>query len=664
MNRSDEGLARGLGITMTKIFPARYALLLWVAAVFLALNTSVRFALLVFEGSASAGLSASGLAGMFASGLLYDVAALAYLVVPFAVLALVWPNSPRGRRGHAISAMALLAAVLAGLLFTAVAEGVFWNEFASRFNFIAVDYLVYTREVIGNVQQSYPVGLILSGIAAAAVFIVFMLRRPVWRSASANAGSWGQRLTATALVLALPGFSFFAVGDAPREAVATAAGRELAGNGPYEFMRAYRSNDLDFQKFYRTLAPGQAQHDVRAEFAEAGSVARFTGGSHPLEREVSAGRAPKPHNVVMVSIESLGSDYVESFGGKPGLTPNLDRLAREGLMFTNLYATGLRTVRGLEALTLSLPPTPGHAVPMRANNKGFQTFGGVFKEQGYEPLYVYGGYSRFDNMRDFFGGNGYTVIDRSAIDAKDISHETIWGVADEDLFRLAVKEIDARAAAGTKVFAHVMTTTNHRPFTYPANRIDIASGTSRDGAVKYTDWAIGEFVRLAATRPWFANTVFVFVADHTSNGRGRTNLPPENYRIPLIVYAPGIVAPGRIDTLASQIDVAPTVLALLDVSYTSRFFGQDILTEGKLHPRAFMANYLTVGYMQDGHIVELSPKRGVKVVDAQTGVRSDDDSTLTSHLSDEASAYYELATQVLRGADAAAALLRQVFVAY
>jgi phosphoglycerol transferase MdoB-like AlkP superfamily enzyme len=649
---------------MTKLFPARYALLLWVAAVFLALNTSVRAALLFFEGSASAGLSASGLAVMFATGLLYDVAALAYLLVPFALLALVWPNSPRGRRGHAISATALLAVVLAGLLLTAVAEGVFWNEFASRFNFIAVDYLVYTREVIGNVQQSYPVGIILSGIGAVAVCIGFLLRRPVWHSASASAGSRGQRFAATALVLALPVLGFLAVGDAAREAVATAAGRELAGNGPYEFMRAYRSNDLDFRKFYRTLAPGQAQREVRTEFAEAGSTARFTGGGHPLEREVRSGRTPKPHNVVMVSIESLGSDFVESFGGKPGLTPNLDRMAREGLMFTNVYATGLRTVRGLEALTLSIPPTPGHAVPMRANNKGFQTIGGVFKDQGYEALYVYGGYSRFDNMRDFFGGNGYTVIDRSAIEPIDISHETIWGVADEDLFRLAVREIDARAAAGTKVFTHVMTTTNHRPFTYPANRIDIASGTGRDGAVKYTDWAIGEFVRLAASRPWFSNTVFVFVADHTSNGRGRTNLPPANYRIPLIVYAPGIVAPGRVDTLASQIDVAPTVLALLDVSYTSRFFGQDILTEGRHHPRAFMANYLTVGYMQEDRIVELTPKRGVKVVNAQTGLRSDDDSTLAAHLSDEASAYYELATQVLRGVDAGAAILRQVFVAH
>ena len=641
---------------MTQLFPARYALLLWVAGLFIALNIVVRAALLVFEGPASVGLSGLGFLQVFATGLLYDVAALTYFLVPFALLAFAWTNSPLGRRSHAVCATALLAAMLAAMLFTAVAEGVFWNEFASRFNFIAVDYLVYTREVIGNIQESYPVGKILSGIGVGAALIVFMLRRPVWRSASASAGTWRQRLAATALVLALPVASFSVVGDAPRESVGSAAGRELAGNGAYEFMRAFRSNDLDFQKFYRTLAPGQAQAQVREKLAASGSTARFTGGSHPIERQVSTGRTAKPYNVVMVSIESLGSDFVESFGGKPGLTPNLDRLAQDGLMFTNIYATGLRTVRGLEALTLSIPPTPGHAVPMRANNKGFQTFGGVLKAQGYEPLYVYGGYSRFDNMRDFFGGNGYTVIDRSAIASKDISHETIWGVADEDLFKLTVREIDTRATAGTKVFAHVMTTTNHRPFTYPPGRIDIPSGAGREGAVKYTDWAIGEFVRLAATRPWFANTLFVFIADHTSNGRGRTNLPPENYRIPLIVYAPGLLAPARIDTLASQIDVAPTVLALLDVSYTSRFFGQDILTEGQKHQRAFMSNYLTVGYMQDGRIVELSPKRAVKVVDVRTGEPSTDNLTLSNRLSDEASAYYELAAQVLRSGDNAATL--------
>jgi hypothetical protein len=158
-----------------------------------------------------------------------------------------------------------------------------------------------------------------------------------------------------------------------------------------------------------------------------------------LERHIAAAGHPKPLNVVLVSIESLGADYVESFGGRKGLTPNLNRLAAQGMMFTDVYATGLRTVRGLEALTLSIPPTPGHAVPMRKNNKGFQTIGGVFRDNGYESLYLYGGYSYFDNMNDFFGGNGYTVIDRTAIAKENITHENVWGVADEDLFRQAIR---------------------------------------------------------------------------------------------------------------------------------------------------------------------------------------------------------------------------------
>jgi len=162
-----------------------------------------------------------------------------------------------------------------------------------------------------------------------------------------------------------------------------------------------------------------------------------------------------------------------AFGNAKGLTPQLDRLAREGLLFTQLYATGTRTVRGLEALALSLPPTPGHSVVKRPNNDHLFTVGEVFAEKGYEPLYLYGGYGYFDNMEHFFGGNGYTVIDRTALDKADIHYENIWGVADEDLFTLTLRELDKRHTAGTKFFAHVMTTSNHRPYTYPAGRIDI-----------------------------------------------------------------------------------------------------------------------------------------------------------------------------------------------
>ncbi|MEK9720266.1 MAG: LTA synthase family protein, partial [Quisquiliibacterium sp.] len=547
---------------------------------------------------------------------------------------------------HAIAATALLIIALGAMVFTAAAEAVFWNEFSSRFNFIAVDYLVYTREVLGNIRESYPIGWLLAAVVATSLLLAAALMPRFWRAARASGASFGRRLPICATLLGLPLASFYALGDHPRDWLGTASARELAGNGYYEFMRAFRANDLDYRAFYRTLPLATAQQVLHRELTQERALPDKA--ADPVLRTVVAGGPRRDLNLVLVSIESLGADYVESFGGQAGLTPNLDRLAREGLMFTNLYATGLRTVRGLEALTLSIPPTPGRAVPMRANNKGFQTIGGVLAQKGYEPLYLYGGYSYFDNMRDFFGGNGYTVVDRSAIASDQISHETIWGVADEDLFKLVIRQIDQRDAIGKRVFAHVMTTSNHRPFTYPAGRIDLASGSGRQGAVKYTDWAIGQFIAQAAKRPWFSRTVFAFVADHTSHGRGRTDLPLENYRIPLVVYAPGILAPGRVDTLASQIDVAPTLLGLLNLDYESRFYGHDILREGARHQRALMANYLTVGYLQDGVLVSLAPQKKVTLTDIASGVKIMPQDSRAKNLIEEAIAYYQVATEQLR----------------
>jgi phosphoglycerol transferase MdoB-like AlkP superfamily enzyme len=629
--------------------PPRYLVLVWVAGLFLAISVVTRLGLLIFEAEPDNFLPWRA-ASILGVGFLYDLATTAFVLVPGALIALFFPAGPIGRKAYAWVASALLLVGIFAMLCIAVAEALFWNEFSSRFNFIAVDYLIYTRETLGNIRESYPVGAMLASTAMVAALCFLAVRRPIWRAAAAEGGAFSQRLLTTLAILALPIASLFLIGDGPRDALPSASSRELAGNGYYDFVRAFRSNDLDYKTFYRTIADADAERQLRQEFEEARSTAVFaTNGSHPLERQVTASGPAKPLNVVLVTIESLGSDYVQSFGGKPGLTPNLDRIGAEGLRFTELYATGTRTVRGLEALTLSVPPTPGHAVPVRINNKGFQTLGGIFKDQGYEPLFIYGGYSYFDNMNDFFGGNGYTVIDRTSLDRSDVSHETIWGVADEDLFKLATREIDARWASGRKVFAQVMTTSNHRPYTYPEGRIDIPSKSGRDGAVKYTDWAIGNFIKEASTRPWFKDTLFVFIADHTSHSRGPTDLPPENYRIPMIVYAPGMISPGTIDTLASQIDVGPTILGLLNVSYTSRFFGQDILREGQHHQRALMANYLTVGHMENGAVVELSTKRRARVLDAKSGRELPADNEAGIAAIEEAISYYQVADRVLRG---------------
>jgi phosphoglycerol transferase MdoB-like AlkP superfamily enzyme len=625
----------------------RYQGLLVVAGLVLTISLLTRLGLVWFEGEA-ANFGIARLSGILAVGLIYDLSALAWLLIPFSLLALLCSRGRWGRSIHAVLSSALLAILVSTLCFTAVAEFVFWNEFASRFNFVAVDYLVYTREVVGNIQQSYPAEKILLGVALVSLLVYLSVARPFWRLAVSQAPALRVRLLVWIGLSLIPVLVFFGVDERPQKDMDPSV-RELSSNGIYAFFRAYRNNELDYETYYRTLPVQEVNAVLNGELQKAGAASRPLDGSResPMHRRIQPAGPPVRKNLVLVSIESLGSDYVDSFGGDREVTPNLDVLTEQSLTFHNLYATGLRTVRGLEAITLSVPPTPGRAVPMRERNRGLQTLGGVLKEQGYEPLYIYGGYSIFDNMRDFFGGNGYTVIDRTHISDEEITHETIWGVADEDLYHLALRELDERATRGQLFFAHIMTTSNHRPYTYPDNRVSIPSHTGRRGAVQYTDWAIGDFLSEARKRPWFADTVFVFIADHTSHGRGRIDLPPEHYLIPMWIYAPGFVAPGRVDALASQIDVAPTLLSLLNIAYDSRFFGQDILREAENHPRAFMANYLTVGYMERGLIVELGPRRYVRVVDAETGEQVSLEEPLARELVREAVSHYQESSSYL-----------------
>jgi phosphoglycerol transferase MdoB-like AlkP superfamily enzyme len=348
------------------------------------------------------------------------------------------------------------------------------------------------------------------------------------------------------------------------------------------------------------LAPGEDLELVRGALGAEGEG---------VERLVAPARAERRLNVVLVSVESLGAEFLGAYGHPGGLTPNLDRLARESLWFSEVYATGNRTVRGLEALSLALPPTPGQSIVRRPDNGTLFSLGSVFEDKGYGVLFAYGGYGYFDNMNAFFDANDYRVVDRLAIASERVEFANAWGVADEHLFDQVLDELDREHEGARPFFAHVMTVSNHRPYTYPPGRIDIASGTGREGAVKYSDYAIGRFLEGARGRPWFDDTVFVVTADHGANARGSLRIPVDKYRIPLFIYAPAHVAPRRVARLMSQIDIAPTVLGLLDFRYYSKFFGRDVLASPPESDRAFVANYQTLGYLRAGRLVLLSPKR-------------------------------------------------------
>ena len=500
------------------------------------------------------------------------------------------------------------------IVMNAVSEYFFWNEFGIRYNFIAVDYLIYTTEVIGNIMESYPVVPLFSGVFVVVLALTIFLYKKT-KSTLETIPSLKEKGLFLGGYVVLFLLSLWATPKFDDIKSNNVFVQEIRANGVYKFYYAFTHSELDFFQFYPTLPEEEARktffkHFIipYPRFGECGTpqflpIREFP---YPVKRIFEE---EHKKNVVLISVESLSAEFMAAYGNTEGITPFLDSLAQKCIFLTNLYATGNRTVRGLEALTLCVPPTPGESIVKRKDNKDKFTTGSVFKSKGYSVKYLYGGYSYFDNMKDFFAGNGYEIVDRDNFTPEEITFANIWGVSDEDMARKAIKEMNAQAKTGKPFFNHWMTVSNHRPFTYPEGRIDIpGTAKSRSGGVKYTDYALKLFFELAKKESWFKDTVFVIVADHCASSAGRTELPLDRYRIPCLIYAAFLEA-KRVDTLASQIDVMPTVMGLLNFSYESKFLGQDIFSGFYYNPRAYIATYRELGYLTPETLSIIKPLR-------------------------------------------------------
>jgi len=536
--------------------------------------------------------------------------------------------------------------LLYGLLFVAASELVFWNEFSVRFNFIAVDYLVYTTEVIGNIRESYPIGRWLALLVVGAL-VLFAIGRRGLRARDDGSRFW-QRGKVALLWLVLTIISVAAVNGGMKDRTDNNYVNELAGNGIYQFFNAFRSSHLDYAKFYRTLPEDEAFRRVRA-MLKTPDATYVSDDPRDLTRAIRHAGPERHLNVVLISVESLSGDYLATFGNKEGITPYLDSLVGQSMFFDNLYANGTRTVRGLEALSLSVPPTPGDSLLKERHNENLFSLADIFNDRGYQSDFVYGGYGEFDNMNYFFGHNGYRTVDRRDIPKSATIHsENVWGVADEDLYTLALGQMDQIHAAGKPFFLHIMTTSNHRPYTFPEGRVKQAEHT-RAGAVAYTDWSIGDFIKRARAKPYFDDTVFVITADHCAASAGKTSVPVNRYHIPLWIYAPAHIQPQRVERLTSQIDIAPTLLGLLDFSYRSRFFGYDVFQLEPGRERAFPATYEKLGYLHHDVLTVLEPGR--KLEQMKPDYATGDATAITPQDQDQIAqtvAYYQVASDLFK----------------
>ena len=586
------------------------------------------------------------LIGLFLIGFLYDVVVWSFFAIPVALYCWLMKDSWYQKKLQRIPLFLLFFIITFILVLGAGAEIIFWDEFNVRFNFIAVDYLVYTTEVLGNIWESYNIPLIASGVLLATAAILFYFRKKLVASQQVSM-RFAKRSIFFLCFILVPVAGYFLVNNRFKNISNNNYINELGGNGIYEFGSAFWNNEIDYNRFYATQSD-TANMAILRKMLQAPN-ATFTTDPLSIERVIKNDSPEHKWNIILVSVESLSGDYLKHFGNKENITPFLDSLIPHSLCFENFYASGTRTVRGLEALSLAIPPTPGQSIVRRPGNEAMFTMGSILKAKGYEVNFIYGGNSFFDNMGYFFGNNGYTVLDKSEIPSDMVHLTTAWGVDDEAAFDFTLKQCDKSFAAGKLFFNHIMTVSNHRPYTFPDGRIDIPSATqSIAGGVKYTDYAINKFLKDAQQKPWFNTTLFVIVADHCAKSAGKTDLPVNRYHIPCLVYAPQLVLPALEQRLTSQIDVAPTLLGMLNINYTSRFLGYDIYKTAPGNERAFISTYQDMGYLKNGKLVVLSPRQVCKVYQPDFVTGTAKELKATDSIINEAIAWYQGASYLFK----------------
>ncbi|HEY0198667.1 MAG TPA: LTA synthase family protein, partial [Rhodanobacter sp.] len=366
------------------------------------------------------------------------------------------------------------------------------------------------------------------------------------------------------------------------------------------------SNERSSAALYGRMPEPEMQRLVREA---AGLEGPMLDPDHPsMHRQQASAKPARPLNLVIIMEESLGAQFIGTLGGDK-LSPQFDALASQGWLLARTYATGTRSVRGLEAVNAGFLPTPAEAVlKLPRSQHGFFTIAGLLGQFGYHSRFIYGGEAHFDNMRSFFLGNGFDeVIDQPKFEVKP-TFVGSWGASDEDMFN----ELHHRLMQdGDKPnFTLAFSVSNHTPWEYPAGRIQASSpAASVQNTVRYADWSIGQFFARAKQSPYWDHTVFLIVADHDARVFGASLVPVTHFHIPALILGVGVPV-RRDEHIVSQVDLAPTLLSLIGISSVHPMLGADLTSRDP--DRAIMQYGDNYGYLKGDQLLVLEPGQAAK----------------------------------------------------
>ena len=503
------------------------------------------------------------------------------------------------------------------LIFLEAASPGFINEYNTRPNRLFIEYLKYPKEVMPMLWNGFRTQVFASiGLLALSVWAIRKFMRP-WLSHQRpikNMRYW----IVLPFVILLVAFSVRSTADhrpanpAMFAITSDTMVNSLIMNSTWSVFHAVYNlkHESKSSEIYGKMTLAQAMKQVQLTRDMLQDKRPLLGNANipTLTEQIATIKRDKPLNLVIVLQESLGATFVESLGGVP-VTPELEKLKTQGWWFENIYATGTRSVRGIEAVVTGFPPTPAQsAVKLSLSQNNFFTLASALGKQGYSSEFIYGGEGHFDNMRNFFLGNDFqSVVDKSNYVNPIFTGS--WGVSDEDLFNKTHEQLMKHHADGKPFFTLVFSSSNHTPFEFPDGRIELYEQpkATENNAVKYADYAYGEFFKKAKASPYWKDTLFLIVADHDIRIRGDDLVPVKNFHIPALILGADIT-PRIIKTVASQLDLPTTIISLMGISAQHPMIGRDISAEPEDLPgRAMMQYQENYAWMEGSNAVVLRP---------------------------------------------------------
>lgn len=548
---------------------------------------------------------------LFIIGLRFDCILLSYTAFIPTLLILLLPETILQKIKKFINAYFIFFLFLFFLMELATLD--FIKQYDTRPNRLFLDYLIYPKEVIGTLLKSYLPSLIISAILLnSALYFALNHGKKLFYP---EAGNYKTKLILFPVIAFL--LVFGARGSLTSKRPINASNAIFCSD---QMTNSLGLNSLYTVAFaaYSMKSEGDVKKYGKMDELEAYSrvkkymdVSKFSSVENPFLHTVTPDTVQPNYNVVVFLQESLGAEYVGCLNGLP-LTPELDKLSKEGLLFTNLYCTGTRSVRGIEQVTSGFLPNPSESVvKLSGSQQGFFTLAEAFGRQNYDTSFIYGGMANFDNMASFFNGNGFkNIIDETDFDAdgKKYAMKGTWGYCDEDL---ATKANDYFKSLGSNPFFSLMfSTSNHEPFEFPDGRIKLHEQPKNtvNNAMKYADFSIGKFFELAKKEVYFKNTIFVVIADHNTRTYGKSLVPINKFHIPALIIAPNVKKGTTYDQLASQMDIPSTVLALSGITTKSPMPGRNLIKLPKgTKGRTIMLFHETYAFRVENDVIIMNP---------------------------------------------------------